>query len=70
MPRLFRTAGFRLTALAAAIFVLCMLAVSLLIYVSVREDMEDQLRAQISAETRQLLGDYGDDGLAGDAALP
>lgn len=64
MPRLFRTAGFRLTALAAAIFVLCMLAVSLLIYVSVREDMEDQLRAQISAETRQLLGDYGDDGLA------
>ncbi|WP_084398212.1 sensor histidine kinase, partial [Henriciella aquimarina] len=63
MPSFLRTAGFRFAALAAGLFVLCMMAMALFIYLSVREDMEDQLRDQITAETRQLMGDYADDGL-------
>lgn len=63
IPSFLRSAGFRLTALATALFLICMLAVLAFIYLSVRGDMEDQLRDQISAETRQLLGDYEDDGL-------
>ncbi|MCA8900410.1 MAG: HAMP domain-containing histidine kinase [Hyphomonas sp.] len=63
VPRYLRTAGFRMTALAAALFLLSMSAVAAFFYLSVREDMEGQLRSQISIETRQLLGDYADDGL-------
>lgn len=63
IARLMKTAGFRLAALAAGLFVLCMLAVALFIYLNVRQELETQLQEQVSAETRQLLGDYADDGL-------
>ncbi len=62
-PKLIRTAGVRLAALAAGLFVLCMLALALFIYLNVRQELESQLQGQVAAETRQLLGDYADDGL-------
>ncbi|MGH8489238.1 MAG: hypothetical protein ACREXS_10360 [Gammaproteobacteria bacterium] len=61
--RLFNTTGFRFAALSAVVFVLCALLLSALVYYGIRESMEQQLRDQIVAETRQLLGDYQDDGL-------
>lgn len=63
IPSFVRSAGFRLTALASGLFLICMMAVIAFIYLSVREDMEDQLRDQVLAETSQLIGDYRDDGL-------
>ncbi|WP_300375818.1 HAMP domain-containing sensor histidine kinase [Henriciella sp.] len=63
MNRLFKSTGVRLTLLAAGVFIAGMLAINLLVYFNVRDDMEDQLRDQVSAETRQLLGDYRDDGI-------
>lgn len=63
MHRVLRSTGFRLTALAAGLFAICILALCVLIYIGLRDDMEDQLRDQIRNETRQLMGDYADDGL-------
>ena len=63
MDRLLRSTGFRLTAMAAGLFAVCTLALCILIYLGLRDDMEDQLRDQIRNETRQLMGDYEDDGL-------
>jgi signal transduction histidine kinase len=58
-----RSSGFRLAATASALFIFCMSSVAMFIYLDVRDGMEDQLRSQVAAETRQLLGDYADDGL-------
>ncbi|WP_084419842.1 sensor histidine kinase [Henriciella litoralis] len=58
-----RSSGFRLTLLASALFIFCMSSVAVFIYLDVRDGMEDQLRSQVAAETRQLMGDYADDGL-------
>ncbi|RIJ27468.1 HAMP domain-containing sensor histidine kinase [Henriciella algicola] len=63
MDRLLRSSGVRLTAMAAGLFAACTLALCILIYLGLRDDMEDQLRAQIRNETSQLIGDYNDDGL-------
>lgn len=49
--------------MAAGLFAACTLALCILIYLGLRDDMEDQLRAQIRNETSQLMGDYNDDGL-------
>ena len=62
-PRYLRTEGFRITAFAAVTFLLGMAAISAVFYISVRKGIEHQLRTQIVSETRQLLGDYADDGL-------
>ena len=63
IAKLIRSTGIRLTMMAAALFAVCTLALCVLIYLGLRDDMEDQLRDQVRNETRQLMGDYADDGL-------
>lgn len=63
MPRILRTANFRLTVLYAIIFSLSVCMVGAIVFFSIRHSLEEQLRAHIQSETNQLLRDYGDDGL-------
>lgn len=64
MDRFLRSTGLRLTIIAAGLFALFALALCILIYLGLRDDLDDQLRDQIRNETGQLMGDYADDGLA------
>ncbi|GAA3946154.1 HAMP domain-containing sensor histidine kinase [Allohahella marinimesophila] len=60
---LFRTAGFHYAAWSALVFGLSAMILGVFVYYSVRENMEQQLQDNITAETAQLLGDYGDQGI-------
>ena len=60
---IFNTARFRYAAALALLFAVAALILSGLLYFGVRESMEQQLRDQVSAEARQLFGDYKDEGI-------
>lgn len=60
---LFGGAAFRLAALSAVLLSVVVLAFSVIVFLSVRASLKEQLEAQIENEAIQLLADYHDDGL-------
>jgi signal transduction histidine kinase len=64
MPfRLLRTANFKLALLYAVVFSISVLALGVLLYITIPQSMETQLKHRIDADMQQLLGDYHDDGI-------
>lgn len=61
--RLLHTANFKLALLYAAVFSVSVFLLGSVVYVSVQQSLEEQLRARIQAETGQLMVDYREDGL-------
>jgi signal transduction histidine kinase len=58
-----RTAHFRLASLYAIIFSMSVLVLGIVLYVTIPQSMETQLKYRIEADIQQLLGDYHDDGI-------
>lgn len=63
MPRLLRTANFRLALSYALMFGASVVVLGAIAYFDVRRSLEDQLRLHVSSEVEQLLHDYREDGL-------
>lgn len=63
MARLFRSINFRLTAAYTLLFLLSVLLLGAMVYLSTASALEEQLRRQIETQTSQLMIEYTDDGL-------
>lgn len=65
LPRIFRTASFRLAALYVLLFTVSVLVLGAVAFWTTRIALEQQMRARIEAEASFLKGDFKSDGLSG-----
>src|SRR5688500_16425590 len=63
LPRLLRTANFRLALLYALVFSISVFLLGCIIFFIGRHSLEEQLRVRIEAEATQLLAAYRNKGL-------
>lgn len=63
LPRLFSTTSFRLAAMFALIFGVCVAVVGAFIYINVKATLDDQERERIQAEALTLKGEYDSGGM-------
>lgn len=63
LPRLLRTANFKLALSYALVFGISVLVLGAATYFDVRYSLDAQLRLHINAEVEQLMRDYEDDGI-------
>ena len=63
LPRLFRSASFRLASLYLLLFLLSVGTLATLLFINVRATLDDQVRGQITNEVNLLLFEYREDGL-------
>jgi signal transduction histidine kinase len=63
LPRLLRTANFRLALLYALVFSISVFLLGCIVFFIGRHSLEEQLRTRIEAEATQLLAGYQNDGL-------
>lgn len=63
LPRLVRTANFKLALIYALVFCASVTVLSALVFYDMRNSLESQMRGHIEAERDQLMGDYADDGI-------
>ena len=61
--RILKTANFKLAVLYAVVFGLSVATLGVIVFLSVRSSLQEQIRTHIQTEVAQLLIDYGDDGL-------
>lgn len=62
-PRILKTANFKLAVLYAVVFGLSVALLGVIVFLSVRASLQEQIRTHIQTEMAQLLIDYEDDGL-------
>lgn len=65
LPRIFRTASFRLAALYVLFFTISVLILGAVAFWTTRNAIEQQIRARIEADATSLLGEFRSDGLSG-----
>lgn len=65
LPRIFRTASFRLAALYVLFFTISVLILGAVAFWTTRNAIEQQIRARIEADVTSLLGEFHSDGLSG-----
>ena len=63
LPRLFRSASFRLASLYLLLFLLSVGALAALLFINVRATLDNEVRSQITNEENLLLFEYREDGL-------
>lgn len=69
LPRLLRTANFRLAALYMALFAVSVTILSALVFFSVASALEAQMKSHIESEINYLLSEYYEEDDAGDERL-